>query len=148
MAKLNAPLCGDFKHLQRQLRFAAKLPLVLRYRGFLAARLIVAPSLWQIQPSIDQSGQFSPAQGREDAHLTIVHLTQATVPLPSNTGRRLAFLGEAAFIENQYRIATAQQIVRFQGDLPTEPFPIHAAFGQHMLHGLMIHCIHFAHEAA
>jgi hypothetical protein len=34
---LNATLPCHFKHFQRQLRFALKLPFILRYRGFLAA---------------------------------------------------------------------------------------------------------------
>lgn len=41
VAELNATLLGDFKHRQRQLRFALKLPFILRYRGFLAAFVIV-----------------------------------------------------------------------------------------------------------
>jgi len=54
VAELNATLLGDFKHRQRQLRFALKLPFILRYRGFLATFVIVTPIRRQIEPRIDQ----------------------------------------------------------------------------------------------
>ena len=91
VAELNATLPCHFKHRQRQLRFTLKLPFILRYRGFLAALVIVTPSLRQIEPRIDQRGHVAPAQGREVAHLTVIDFPQTAIPLPGNAGRCLAF---------------------------------------------------------
>jgi hypothetical protein len=60
-------------------------------------------------------------------------------------GRCLAFLGKAAFVKNQYRVGTAQQLVGFLSNLSTKPLPINTSFCQHVLHGLVVNLIDFAH---
>ena len=128
-----------------QLRFALKQPFILRYRGFLAALVIVTPSRRQIESRVDQRGHVAPAQGREDTHLTVIDFPQTTIPLPGNARRCLAFLGKTAFIKNQYRVGTAQQRVGFLSNLPAKPLPINASFCQHVLHGVVVNLINFAH---
>ena len=128
-----------------QLRFTLKLPFILRDHGFLATFVIVTPILRQIEPRIDQRCHVTPAQSREDTHLTVIDFPQTTIPLPGNAGRCLAFLGKTAFIKNQYRVGSAQQRVGFLGNLSTKPLPINASFCQHMLHGWVINLINFAH---
>jgi hypothetical protein len=61
VAELNATLSGDFKHRQSQLRFALKLSFILRYRGFLATFVILAPILRQIEPRINHRDHVSSA---------------------------------------------------------------------------------------
>jgi hypothetical protein len=146
IAELNDAPSGDFKHLQRQLRFTAKRPLVLRYRRFPAALVMAALSFGQIQPSIDQGSHVASTEGRKYAHLTVVHLNQATVPLPRNASGCVAFLGKTAFVKNQDRVLAAQQqIARFPRNLSTKALPINASFCQHVLHRLMVDGVDFTH---
>jgi hypothetical protein len=46
VAELDSALLCGFKHLQRQLRFALKLSLILWNGGFLATQLIVTLIFW------------------------------------------------------------------------------------------------------
>ena len=119
------------KHRQRQLRFALKLPFILRYRGFFAALVIVTPIRRQIEPRVDQRCHVAPAQGCEYTHLTVIDFPQTAIPLSGNAGRCLAVLGKAAFVKNQDRVSTAQQRVGFLSNLSTKhlstkPLPINA----------------------
>ena len=54
-------------------------------------------------------------------------------------------LGKTAFVKNQYRVSAAQQRVGLPRNLSTKPLPINTSFCRHVLHGLVVNLIDFAH---
>nr|WP_295458527.1 hypothetical protein [uncultured Thiodictyon sp.] len=54
-------------------------------------------------------------------------------------------MGYAAFVDQQHRLRAAQQHVGLLGQLVAESVPVDRAFGEHMLHRLMINRVDFAH---
>lgn len=132
-------------HFQCQLGFGAIALLRLRDGRLLTPLWVRHPRLRQIQAAINQTGHFSPAQGGEHANLAVVHLAEAAIPLPRHAGGSFTLLGEAAFVQDEHRIVAAQQGVGIRCHNSLQPGPVHALGGEHVLHGLMIGRVDFAH---
>ena len=69
-----------------------------------------APAFGQIETSIDQGAAFPVAQRGKHAHLAVLHLAQPSVPLPRHPGRLVALLREAALVDQQCRVRSAEQL--------------------------------------
>jgi len=132
-------------HFQGQLGFGAIDLLRLRDGRLLATLGVRHPGLRQIEASIDQAGHLAPAQGGEDADLAVVHLAEAAIPLPRHAGGGFTLLGEGALIQDEHRILATQQGVGLRRNNALQPGPVHALGGEHVLHGLMIGRVDFAH---
>lgn len=90
----------------------------------------------QVEAAVEQRDATASAQRGEHAHLGVVHLAQATIPLPRHTGGSAPLLGKGAFIENQGRVLSTEQGIGLTGDFPAQPFPVHRRFGQQVVQGL------------
>ena len=79
------------------------------------------------------------AQRRKNADLAIVHLALTPAPLALNTHRIFAFLGKAAFIDEQTAVGgTAQPLIGFPCHLVEDRTMIPWRVGEHVLKELLI----------
>lgn len=83
----NFTFAPEFQHFRH-----AHLPATLR---------VIEPMLGHKQLAVDQGAGAISHQGSKDADLTVLLLTQATIPLPSYAGGLIALLREGRFIEDQ-----------------------------------------------
>src|ERR1700689_2488983 len=102
---------------------ASSLLDILLARGLgnprpLAARRVLDPALWQIEPRIDRRVALAIGQHPEHRDLTIVDLAQPPRPLPGHADRTIALLGKAALVDDQRaRRLAAQKTIRVLADL-------------------------------
>ena len=89
-----------------------------RNTGTLAPLAIVGPLLWKVKPGINERCGWAVDQRSENANLAVVDFAETTAPLPSNTDRLLALLGDTGFVNNQTSVRSSSKIaVAVQGHL-------------------------------
>ena len=77
------------------------------------------------------------SHGGEDAHLAVVGLAQAPVPLAGDAGRHVAFLGKRALVDHQ-RTGVAEMRIGVGNQLPAHPASIPRRFAQHVMKSLVV----------
>jgi len=125
---------GLLHQLPRQLRLGPEPALGLRDGGRLAALRVLHPVLRQVEPGAGQGNAVAAGQGREDAHLAVVQLAEATVVLALHSGGLVALLGEAALVQQEHVVlAAAEDACGPQADPLPQRSSLPWAFGEEVL---------------
>jgi hypothetical protein len=136
--KINPSLSGRTHHLQGQIMFSKEGHSMGRDSGKPAPFLIVNPNLRQIQPVINGSRMLATAQNSEYPHLAIVHLAEATAPLPGDPDRLFPFLRDAGLIDQQASVPFLQDVVCPLGHMANHAIRVPRGVGQEMVQRLFV----------